>query len=120
MYSHLRFLIKSQLSSPTCYLGKFFQLTIVCSDTLRRYIALALVVSSTIFDFFFHIWASAVKPAKIQNHGASFIRTPIIFREFYPNAAWSLWLVMKINPVNISLHLWIYVPNFSAQFYYPN
>ena len=71
-------------------------------------------------DFFFHIWASAVKPAKIQNHGASFIRTPIIFREFYPNAAWSLWLVMKINPVNISLHLWIYVPNFSAQFYYPN
>ena len=39
-YSHLRFLMESQLSSPTCYLGKFFQLMIVRSDTLQRYIAL--------------------------------------------------------------------------------
>ena len=41
-YSYLRFVIESKLSSPTCYVGKFFQLTIVHSDTLRRYIALVL------------------------------------------------------------------------------
>ena len=49
-YSHLRFLIESQLSSPTCYLGKFFQLTIVRSDTLRRYIA--LIRSKCTIDIF--------------------------------------------------------------------
>ena len=38
----LHFVIVSKLSSPTCCVGNFFQLTIVCSNTLRRYIALVI------------------------------------------------------------------------------
>ena len=57
------------------------------------------------FDFFFSYLGFCSQASQIQNYGAIFIRTPIILREFYPNAAWSLWLVMKINPVNILLHL---------------
>ena len=40
LFLFLRFVILSQLSSPTCYVCNFFQLTIVRSNTLQHYIYL--------------------------------------------------------------------------------
>ena len=44
----LCFVIVSQLSSPTCCVHNFFQLTIVCFNTLWRYIALIVTMSMNI------------------------------------------------------------------------